>query len=98
MSVVKDFKQCVLGADEKWFVLHQAPKTKNDVTWAQWHPHEEFECKRQGDSKLLAWYGVVDGRMLVVRWMVDEGGRPQSVTSQRYQEMLQSQVWPEVQN
>ena len=45
-----------------------------------WHPHEEVECKRQGDSKLMAWCGVVDGRMLVVRWMVDEDGRPQSVT------------------
>ena len=33
-----------------------------------------------------------------MRWMVDEDGRPQSVTSQRYQEMLQSQVWPEVRN
>ena len=36
--------------------------------------------------------------MLVVRWMADEDGRPQSVNSQQYQEMLQSQVWLEVQN
>ena len=30
--------------------------------------------------------------------MVGENGRPQSVTSQRYQEMLQQHVWPEVWN
>ena len=46
----------------------------------------------------VEWCEVVDTKMLAVRWMVDEDGRPQSVTSQRYQEMLQSQVWPEVQN
>ena len=34
--------------------------------------------------------------MLEVRWVVDDYGRPQLVTSQRYQEMLQKQV--EVQN
>ena len=50
---------------------------------------EEVECKRQGDWKLMAWCGLVDGKMLEVRWMVDENGRSQSVTSERYQEMLQ---------
>ena len=63
-------------------------------SYREWH----VKCKREGDSKLMAWCGVVDGRMLVVRWMVDEDGRPQSVTSQRYQEVQQSQVWPEVRN
>ena len=48
--------------------------------------------KRQGDSKVMAWCGMVDERMLTVRWMVDENGRPHSVTSQ---EMLQQHVWPE---
>ena len=52
----------------------------------------------QGDSKVMAWCGMVDGRMLAVGWMVDENGMPHSVTSQRYQEMLQQHVWPEVWN
>ena len=30
--------------------------------------------------------------------MVDENGRPQSVNSERYQEMLTQHVWPEVRN
>ena len=98
ISQPEDFAQKVLWSDKKWFVLHMAPNTKNDVMWAPWNPHEEVECKRQGDSKVMAWCGMVDGRMLVVWWMVDENGRPQSVTSLRYQEMLQQHVWPEVRN
>ena len=43
--------------------------------------HEEVECKRQGDLKVMAWCGMVDGRMLAVGWMVDENGRSLSVTS-----------------
>ena len=45
--------------------------------------------QRQGDSKVRAWCGFVDGRLQEVRWMVHKNGRPQSVTSERYQEMLQ---------
>ena len=60
--------------------------------------HEEVEFKRQGDSKVMALCGLVHGRMMEVRWKVDENGRPQLVTSQRYQEISQQHVWPEVQN
>ena len=58
----------------------------------------QVECKRQGDTKLMAWCGVVDGQMLSVRWMVDDVGRPTSVTSERYQALLKDDVWPEVRN
>ena len=73
----------------KWFVLHQAPKAKNDKMWAPSDPHDEVACKRQGHLKVMAWRGLIDGRMMEVRWMVDKNGRPQPVTSQRHQEMLQ---------
>ena len=47
--------------------------------FADWkNSHEEVECKRQGDLKVMAWCGMVDGRMLVVRWVVDENSRPHS--------------------
>ena len=36
--------------------------------------HNQVECKRQGDSKLMAWCGIVDGRMLTVHWIVDDAG------------------------
>ena len=48
---------------------------------------EKVKCKRQGDWKLMAWCGLVDGKMLEVRWMVDKNGRPQTVTLWQYQDM-----------
>ena len=57
--------------------------------------HEVVECKRQGYLRVIAWCRMVDGEMLAVKWMVDENGRPHSMTSQRFQEMLQQHVWPE---
>ena len=62
------------------------------------NPHERIECKRQGDLKVMAWCGLVDGKRLEVRWMVEGKGRLQLVTSQQYQDMLQKQVWPDVKN
>ena len=44
----------------------------------------------------MAWVALVDGRALAVRWMVDERGRPTSVTSDRYLAMVRDSVWPEV--
>ena len=76
----KDFSQQVLWSNEKYFVLHQAPNMQNDVTWAPWHPEEEVEFRRQGDSKVMCWCGMVDRKMLQVRWMIGEDGRPASVT------------------
>ena len=60
--------------------------------WAPWNPNEEFERMRQGESKVMAWCGLVDGRMLEVRCM-DKKGRPRSVTSERCQNMMQQHVW-----
>ena len=90
-----EFPQRIIWSDEKWFVMHPAPNTKNDVIWAPWNPEEEVECKRQGDTKVMAWCAMVDGRMLKVRWMVDEEGRSASVNGDRYQSLLQD-VWTEV--
>ena len=84
--------------DPRAFVLHLALNTKNIMIWAPWNPLEEVECMSQGDLKVMAFCGMVDGRMLTVKWMVDDNGRPHSMTLQRYQEMLQQHVWPEVRN
>ena len=70
----RGFEQRVVWSDEKWFLLHGSPNSKNDVTWAPAHPEEEIECRRQGDSKIMAWVALVDGVGLTVRWMVDENG------------------------
>ena len=80
----------------KWFLsqLYDSPKkVRSEMACAAWGAQckerpdagamgsqDEVECKRQGDLKVMAWWGLVDGRMLEVRWMVDENGRPQSVS------------------
>ena len=53
-------------------------------------------CRFQGDSKVMAWVAIVDGRVLEVRWMVDEEGRNVSVNGERYCSMIADHVWPEV--
>ena len=90
-------------AQEGWIIQLRAFTTPVQLCqahvkeFANWkNSHEEVECMGQGDSKVMAWCGMVDGRMLAVGWMVDENGMPHSVTSQQYQEMLQQHVWPEV--
>jgi hypothetical protein len=43
----------------------------------------------------MAWVALVDGRALVVRWMVDEEGRNVSVNAKLYLDVLKN-VWQEV--
>ena len=35
---------------------------------------EEVECKRQEYLKVMARHGLVDGKILEVKWEVDENG------------------------
>ncbi len=32
-------------------------------------------CQFQGDSKVMAWVVIVNGKALEVKWMVDDEGR-----------------------
>ena len=90
------FEQKVIWSDEKWFCLHPSPNSQTDRTWGPFHPEEEVVCNFQGDNKVMAWAALVNGKALEVRWMVDEDGRPQSVTAASYLNMMKNHVWPEV--
>ena len=85
----------VIWSDEKWFVLHQAPNSQNNRIWAPFDPHEEVACRFQGDNKVMAWVGIVAGKVLTVRWM-DEPHRPKTVTGDSYHAMVTEEIWPEV--
>ena len=80
--------------DEKFFVLHPAPNSQTDRIWAPWNPEEESLCRFQGDTKVMVWVALVNGLALKILWMVE--GRNVSVNGERYLNMLQNQVWPEV--
>ena len=91
LSQPEDWFQKVIWTDEKWFVLKQAPNRQNSRCWAPSHPHEIIDCKKAHGQKVMAWVGMVDGRILPVVWF--EG----SVTSTVYlEQVLKSSVWPTV--
>jgi len=90
------FEQLVCFSDEKWFVLHPSPNSQTDRYWAPAHPEEETVCRFQGDSKVMGWVALVDGKALRVRWMEDDEGRPMSVNGARYLAMVRDDVWPEI--
>ena len=45
-------------------------------------------CQLQGDFKVMALLALIDGRVLMVRWMENEQGWPASVNGKRILRML----------
>lgn len=83
----------VIWTDEKWFVLQQSPNLQNDRYWAPVNPHEIVECKKAHGSKVMAWVGIIDGRVLPVVWFSG------SVNGDVYlNQVLKGTVWPAVKN
>jgi hypothetical protein len=93
---VNTFLQKVIWRDEKWFVLHPKPNRQNTRIWAPFNPMEEVACRYQGDSKVMAWVALVDGKALQVQWMQDHEGRNVNVSGESYLKMVRDKVWPEV--
>ena len=56
----------ILFSDEKWFILNQSPNKKNDVCWGPVNPNYVVPCKKAHGTKIMAWVGIVDGRVLPV--------------------------------
>ena len=73
----------IICSDEKWFVLHQSPNRKNDVFWGPQSTENVVACKKAHGAKVMAWAGLVDGKVLPIHWF--EG----SVDAAAYLTMLQ---------
>ena len=82
LTFTEDWFEMVIWSDEKWFVLNQHPNRKNDSQWAPSNPHNLVQCKKMSGKKVMAWVGIVDGKVLPVYWF--EG----SVTGKGYLQML----------
>ena len=78
-------------SDEKWFTLTPHPNRKNDVTWAVENPGNICEVKQQGATKVMAWAGIVDGRVLPIYWFHE------NITAKSYLNMLENHVMPTIQ-
>ena len=71
-------------------MLEQAPNKKNDVMWAPKDHNNVVPCKKAHGAKVMAWVGILDGRVLPVHWF--QG----SVDAKAYLEMLKEVVWPAI--
>ena len=80
---------CDIWSDEKWFVLRQPPNRQNERYWAPSDPEVEVPCKEQGGKKVMAWVGVVAGRV-ILHWFPSNV----SVNGERYLQMLQQVLEP----
>ena len=58
-----------------------------DQIWVPWGVEEEVVCQLQGDSKVMALVALIDQRVLTVRWIENEQGRPASVNGEHYVQM-----------
>ena len=90
MQMDPGWQRNIIFSDEKWFSLKPHPNRKNDVYWSPDNPGNIEEVRDQGVSKVMAWVGIVDGRVLPITWF--QG----SVTGLSYLEMLEKKVWPAV--
>ena len=80
----------IIFSDEKWFSIKPHPNRKNDVYWSPVNPEHQEEVRDQGASKVMAWVGFVDGKILPITWF--DG----SVKADTYLDMLKKKVWPAV--
>ena len=94
ISQPKGFVQNIFWSDEKWFMLNQHPNKQNTRYWGITNPHLMADVKNQGDSKIMAFVVIIDGRILPVIWHVDSEGKHVSVNSERYIEVIKSKVLP----
>ena len=93
LTFADDWFQRVIWSDEKWFVLKQSPNKQISRYWAPSNPHTVIECKKAHGEKVMAWVGIVDGRILPVVWF--QG----SVNSKVYlEQVLKNTVWQSVKN
>ena len=67
-----------------------AENRKNDVIWGPENPNQVVPCKKAHGAKVMAWVGIVDGKVLPVHWF--QG----SVDGPSYLGMLQNIVWPAI--
>jgi hypothetical protein len=82
--------------DEKWFTLRPTPNKQNVRPWGPEPKQELIECAAQGDAKVMAWCGFVDGHTLKAYCFMCDNHKPVSVTGESYGLILQNHMWPQL--
>ena len=74
----------VTWTDEKYFWLHQKPRTGNGGIWVLENPHEFVETNNRNDLKVMMLVPIVDGKIPIVHVFIDDDRRQVSVNGSCY--------------
>jgi transposase len=88
----EDFSKCIVFSDEATFMLNGVVNRHNCRYWSDENPHWMREVRTQNPQKLNVWAGLF-GRQIVGPFFI-EG----NLTSEKYLDMLQNVIVPEIQN
>ena len=93
LSHNEDFPQKIIWTDEKLWHLNIHPNRQNVRYWSVNDPEIEVECKQMGGPKIMCWAGLIDGKIMLHWFNVNE-----NVNQTVYLDMLQKILWPKVRN
>ena len=82
----------IIFTDEKWFYRILPFNRQNVRYWSIENPHVYDASVKQGAEKVMAWAGIVNGRVLPIVWFPNNV----SVNSENYLKLLQDVMWPSV--
>ena len=58
------------------------------------NPYVYDDSIKQGEDKVIAWAGIVDGKILALVWLEKDI----YINSNAYLDLLQNNLWPHVKN
>ena len=82
-----------LGSISQALHLNIHPNRQNVRYWSVNDPEIEVECKQMGGPKIMCWAGLIDGKIMLHWFNVNE-----NVNQTVYLDMLQNFLWPKVRN
>jgi hypothetical protein len=85
-----DFWKLVSWSDEAIFKLNGHVNRHNNVTWTDTNPRRVIDRPFQSPG-VMVWAGVLNDRLIGPFFFDD-----QTITGDRYLEMLQNEMWPEI--
>ena len=91
LSQPDGFPNNVFFSDEKIFTEKIRPNKQTERYWCNVDPEIEDENRVQGGRKVMAWAGLINGKV-VIHWFL-EGER---INQHNYLDMLKTVMWPAV--
>lgn len=91
----EDFINHLIMSDEAHFHLNGYVNKQNQRFWASENPREIFETPLQ-TAKVTVWCGITSSRIIGPYFFEDVNGNTVSVNGDRYRQMIQEYLLPEI--